>query len=268
MNGRFSRLELGGDGASHGQERTRTEEPHEKGTPIRTPDHDLRLAIQAYQAGQFEQALQLYTRALHGNRGFLAAWVGQVQMLVELAEYHEARLWGDKALELFKNSGDLLAAKSRACLRQGDSPAATACSDSSISSPGSSPLRWQARGEVMLSRNPDRARDCFERSLTEPQAEWFDRVVIARIYLFHRRPAPALEFARAGVDLLPSHPYGWLVLGRAQEALGWSDRAEASYSRSLELPGDHSAARSALDQLRSRSSAGRIARWLKGVLRR
>ena len=38
-------------------------------------------------------ALQLYTRALGQNRAVIPAWVGQVQMLVELGEYHEARLW-------------------------------------------------------------------------------------------------------------------------------------------------------------------------------
>jgi tetratricopeptide (TPR) repeat protein len=268
MNGRFSRLELGGVGQTSGSHEALREQPLESGTPIRTPEHDMRLATESYRRGQFESALQLYTRALHGNRALIPAWVGQVQMLVELAEYPEARLWADKALEIFKNNGDLLAAKSRACLRVGDARAATACNDASLTAPGSSPQRWQARGEVMLKANADRARDCFDRSLAEPQADWFDRVVISRIYIFHRRPAPALEFARAGVDLQPSDPYAWLILGRAQESLGWSDKAEASYSRSLELPGDHRDARRALEQLQSRSSASRLGRWLKGIVRR
>jgi tetratricopeptide (TPR) repeat protein len=265
MNSRFSRLELGDRTPERGDS---LGERSGEGTPIRTPEQDLRLATEEHQRGQFERALQLYTRALHGNRGFIPAWVGQVQMLVELAEYPEALLWADKSLELFKDNGDLLAAKSRGCLRQGDARAAAVASDASLTSPGSSPLRWQARGEVMLSKNPDRARDCFERSLAEPQAVWFDRVVIARVYLFHRRPAPALEFARAGVDLMPSHPYGWLVLGRAQEALGWADRARASFMRSLELPGDHGESRRALEQLDSCSRARRVGRRIMGVFRR
>jgi tetratricopeptide (TPR) repeat protein len=262
MNGRFSRLELGG------QARQAHTEDTTAGTPIRSAEHHVRLATDAYQHGRFESALQLYTRALHDNRGFIAAWVGQVQMLVELAEYPEARLWADKALELYKNNGDLLAAKARACLRAGEPGGAIACSDASLTSPGSSPLRWQARGEVLLPRNPDRARDCFDKSLSEPQADWFDRVVVARVYLFHRRPAPGMEFARMAVDLRPSHPYVWLTLGRAQEALGWLDKAESSYERALELPGDHREPRRALEQLHSYSTGGRMGRWLKGLLRR
>lgn len=262
MNGRFSRLELGPHVPS---EESAAEH---SGTPIRTPEHDMRLATEAYQAGKFENALQQYTRALHGRRGLVAAWVGQVQMLVELGEYPEARLWSDKALELFKSNGDLLAAKSRACLREGDTRAASACSDLSLASPGSSPLRWQARGEVILAKNPDRARDCFQKSLSEPLADWFDRVIIARIYLFHGRAAPALEFAGAAVEMHPTHPSAWLVLGRAQEALGWTDKAEASYQRSLDLPGDHREARGALEHVRSLSASGRFGRWLKGLFHR
>ena len=67
MNGRFSRLELGL------QPRQAQTTQDQLGTPIRTAEHDLQLATDAYQRGNFESALQLYTRALHGNRG----WMGQ-----------------------------------------------------------------------------------------------------------------------------------------------------------------------------------------------
>lgn len=260
MNGRFSRLEF----------RAAPEEVHTPaeqsrlGTPVRNAEFHMRTATDAYRRGQFEPALQSYTRALHIDRGQVAAWVGQVQMLVELGEYPEARLWAGKALEVFKNNGDILAARARACAREGDRRGATASSDAATASPGSSPLRWQARGEVMLATSPDRARDCFDRSLTEPQADWFDRIVIARIYLFHRRPAPGQEFARAAVDRRPDDPYAWLILGQSQEMLGWADKAEVSYERSLQLPGDHRDARRALDRVRSYSRAGRLARWFKG----
>lgn len=266
MASRFTRLEMDARQASDAQGETVTQRV--SGVEVRTPEHDMRLASEAYRSGLHEPALQLYTRALQGNRAIIPAWVGQVQMLVELGEYEEARLWSDKALELFKHNGDLLAAKSRACLRQGDRSAAIASSDESLRSPGSSALRWQSRGEVMLDRRGERARTCFEKSIAEPDADWFDRVVIARVYLFHKHIAPAHEFAQAAVKLEPGSAYAWLVLGQCQEELGWLRNAEQSYERALELPGEHAAARGALQALTSRSASSRLGRWLGGFLRR
>jgi tetratricopeptide (TPR) repeat protein len=264
MGGRFSRLELAG-----------RHEPDEElarqdasGNDIRTPEHCMSSAIAACRSGHLESALQLYTRALQGNRALIAAWVGQVQMLVELAEYQEARLWSDKALELFKNNGDLLAAKSRACARQGDAKTALVMSDYSLASPGTSPLRWQARGEIFLTQNPARSEDCFEKSLADPGADWFDRIFIARIYLFYNRPAPALAFAQAGVELQPSHHYAWYILGKVQERLGLVQRAEVSYQRAVALNVNELAARDALESLENQSGGIRLLRWLGGLFRR
>jgi tetratricopeptide (TPR) repeat protein len=261
VNGRFSRLEFG---------ERRTQAPVEEtvGTPIRTPHWNLGLADEAYRWGRFEPALQLYTRALQGNRGLIAAWIGQVQMLVELGEYPEARLWSEKALELFKNNGDLLAVKAQACLRQRDPKGAAASSDLSLASPGSSPLRWRVRGEVLLRKSADRARDCFAKSLAEPAADWFDRVLVARVYLFHRQPTPALAHAQSAVETMPANAYAWRILGSCQDAIGWSDRAYGSYQHALQLPGDHSETRDLLRRLESRSPTGRLRHWFGGLFRR
>lgn len=265
MAGRFTRLEINEE---EGHRSRIDADAQVAGVPVRTPGHDLHLAHESYRRGRFEPALQLYTRALQGDRALIPAWVGQVQMLVELGEYHEARLWSDKALELFKGNGDLLAAKARACLRDRDRPGAIVCSDEAISSPGSSSLRWQSRGEVLLDKRGESARACFEKSLTEPQADWFDRVVIARIYLFHDRAAAAHEFARAATRLEPANGYAWYVVGRAQEGLGWLTEAEASYERSLQLAGEHEDARTALQSLRTQGRCARMGRWFGGLLRR
>ncbi|MBK7404266.1 MAG: tetratricopeptide repeat protein [Phycisphaerales bacterium] len=264
MASRFTRLEMTEKARTHvvSGETART------GTPVRTPEHDMLLAVEAYRSGKFEGALQLYTRALQGNRSLIQAWVGQVQMLVELGEYDEARLWSDKALELFKSNGELLAAKARACVRQGDRAAAMAASDESIRSAGSSAMRWQSRGEVLLDRRGERARTCFDKSIAEAQSDWFDRVVIARAYLHYDRAAPAHEFAQAAVRLEPGHHYAWLVLGRCQEALGWLKEAEASYGRSLDLPGEPTEARRAMTDLQSKGRSARLGRRLGGLFRR
>jgi tetratricopeptide (TPR) repeat protein len=277
LNGRFSRLEF--EKQQHAQTGGREQgnqqfapnlRPGEQQTrtPIRTAAQEIQAAVAAYQSGRFDPALQHYTRALGHDRALVPAWVGQVQMLVELTEYHEARLWSDKALELFRNNGDLLAAKSRACLRQGDAGAAMQCSDASLQAPGISIVRWQARGEVLLSRSAARARDCFEKSLAEPAADWFDRIAIARMYLFHDYPANAYEYAQAAAAKGTGRAYCWLVLGQCQEALGWTDEAARSYERCLALDRTQSQATSALVNIQNLSGAERLRRWFRGVFRR
>lgn len=263
MSGRFAKLEV------REQARLEAVEPESLlGTPVRTPQYDLTLAAEAWRSGRFETALQMYTRALGGDRALIAAWVGQVQMLVELAEYPEARLWADKALELFKNNGDLLAAMAQACLRQGDLKAAVTSSDLSLQSQGSSALRWRVRAEVMLRSAARRARDCFEKSLAEPGADWFERVLVARVYLHHRQPAAALQYAQAGVDMQPSLAYPWLILGRCQAALGMRERAATSYGRCGQLPGGQADAAAALRELEQIGRVGRLRRWFGGAFSR
>jgi tetratricopeptide (TPR) repeat protein len=264
MNGRFSRLEV----ESKAIEAIDPLEPVQAGNTIRTSQTDMQLADEAHRLGRFEHALQMYTKALGKNQSLTAAWVGQVQMLVELGEYAEARLWSDKALELFRNSGDLLAAKARACLRQGDSAAAIECSDASLQSPGASPLRWEARGEVLLRKNAARARDCFDKALADPSADWFDRVIIARVYLYHGRGVLAMEMAQAAVGLKAGHGYCWFVLGSAQEQIGWPDQAATSYQRALDLCPTLTQSKDALRTLRSRSFSQRIWRRIGGMFQR
>jgi tetratricopeptide (TPR) repeat protein len=79
------------------------------------PDlHDSRYwmgqAMQNRRIGNHEEALRFYSRAVELDRTMVSGWVGQVQMLIALAEYPEAELWARKALELFRNHADLLAA--------------------------------------------------------------------------------------------------------------------------------------------------------------
>ena len=65
----------------------------------------------AFENGNFESGLRLYSKVLEFNPNNVAAWGGQVRMLIELGEFREARLWADKALERFPHEPELLAAK-------------------------------------------------------------------------------------------------------------------------------------------------------------
>ncbi len=165
---RFSKLELDAQTTPLTPELAGT-----LGTAPRTATDYLLSANAAARCGSFEESLQFYTRCLREDRTRIPAWVGQVQMLIEMSEYQEAQLWASKALELFKNNGDLWSAKAQALSRLNDSSMAAAASDASIKSPGSSPYRWQIRGEIMLSQDTVNARRCFEKSIVESDADWF-----------------------------------------------------------------------------------------------
>src|SRR5438445_1146379 len=95
-------------------------------------------ARSAFENGNFESALRLYSKVLEYNPQNAQAWTGQVRMLIELGEFQEARLWADKALERFPHEPELMAAKSVALGRSGDLKGAIAFSDASIAERGDS----------------------------------------------------------------------------------------------------------------------------------
>lgn len=202
-----------------------------------------------YRWGRFDAALRLYTRALQEDRAAIPAWVGQVQMLVQLDECHEARVWSDKALELFRANGELLAAKAQACTRLNDHTTGLGCSDASLQAAGSSPWRWIVRGETLLAKGARHFEECFQRALAEQGAEWFDRVVVGRVYLYYRRITSALAHLRQAAELEPCHGYTWFELGNCQRALAMESAARTSYQRCLELRPDFREAHAALVEL-------------------
>ncbi|MFA6135154.1 MAG: hypothetical protein WC869_14165 [Phycisphaerae bacterium] len=255
MPGRFSHLEFDDN-------RRRQERQRPPGVEQPSAAQYLQLADDEQHWGRFEPALQFYTKCLEENRRTVPAWVGQVQMLVQLSEYHEARLWADKALEIFRNNGELLAAKAQACLRQGDRKAAYACSDASLQVEGSSPWRWQARGEVLLESGEKLHESCFKKALAEAGADWFDRIIIAQMYLFYRKASAAFEYARKATELRPDAGYTWFVMGNTQRALGLAAAADQSYSRCLELRPDFLEARAAMTDSSADSFIIRVLRRL------
>lgn len=265
MSGRFANLEF--DNQQHAEQRE-LETRMQQCTRADAAGTLLTQATHEYRWGQFESALRLYTRALREDRTLIPAWVGQVQMLVQLGECHEARLWSDKGLELFRNNGELLAAKAQATARLNDFKSAMACSDASLAAPGSSPWRWIARGEVLLARRQKFAAECFQKAVAEPAAEWFDHVVIARIQLYYGRVTNALHALKQAVELEPTHGYVWYEMGNCQRTLGLVPAAAESYQRCLDLRADCVEARRALESLSSGSSFLARLRLILGGRRR
>src|SRR5689334_5774267 len=153
---RFINLEFGGESEDQGQEQT----------PVGKDEaYYSAKARSAFENGEFESGLRLYSKVLEFNPENATAWTGQVRMLIELGEFREAKLWADKALERFPHEPELLAAKAVALGRGGDLQGALAFSDASIEERGDTPYIWLARGDVLMAREETRADYCFEKAL-------------------------------------------------------------------------------------------------------
>jgi tetratricopeptide (TPR) repeat protein len=192
-------------------------------------------ASSAFENGNFESALRLYSKVLEFNPQNPAAWAGQVRMLIELGEFREAKLWADKALERFPQDPELLAAKAVALGRSGDLPAALAFSDASIAERGDTPYVWLARGDVLLACKEARAEYCFEKALLLAPGDWFIAWLAARIRSYYENFAFALKLLQQALELNAGHFLLWLELGLCQEALGLFAPARNSFSQAKQL---------------------------------
>jgi len=221
--------------------------------PAREPDHDeqywMKAAGEERRNGLHESALRYYSRALELDKSQAAGWVGQVQMLVAMNECPEADLWSRKALELFKNNPDLLAARAQALCRIGDLKNAQASCDAAICQPGLSSYPWVVRGELMLARKEDIDGYCFDKAL-QLDGDWLVSLEIGAIYAHYGRPAKALQRTRVAVEKAPDHGYCWYCQGKYELALGLTRPAAKSFERCLQLVRNHSLARKALEEIR------------------
>lgn len=205
------------------------------GETIRDEQYFYGHGMRFWLAGDFEPALRNYSRALEKNNAFYPAWLGQVLMLIELGEYREAEVWADKAMELFPEHPELLAAKSVACARDGRIEKALAYSDNSIARDNVTSRVWLARAEVLLNRQSRIAESCISKAVgiagnTGPIV----RLEAGRLLSAQGSHSAALEYLRAAVDDLPKSALAWYSLGWCQARLG---RPEASVTleQSLKL---------------------------------
>jgi tetratricopeptide (TPR) repeat protein len=219
-------------------------------------------ALQALQRGEFEPALKFFTRTLELDRTFVPAWVGQVQMLIELEELREADLWAQKALDLFRDQGDLLSARAVAQARRKERQAAMGASDAGIAARGASAYRWLARGEVLLACG-NAADSCFDRAMLEPDADWYTGLWAARIYRRYGRHTNALVLARKATETAPQAPFTWYIRGLCERDLAISAYA-TSLERALEVDATFLLARKALRDPASAFWLTRLFRRIRG----
>jgi len=257
---RFSNLEMGGDF----QERLRPEPK----TLVKDEVYYLSEAQSAFENGQFRQALRHYGKVLEFNPNNATAWTGQVRMLIELGEVHEARLWADKALERFPQEAELLAAKAVALGRDGDLQGALAFSDASIEGRGDTPYVWLARGDVLLARAEPRADYCFEKAMLLAPKEWVVAWLAARIRYFYRQFALALKLLQQALEWNAAHFLLWLELGQCQRELGLFGPAKHSLAQAQQLNPQCREATLALVGLEQGGPLKNFFGWCKSLFKR
>lgn len=251
---RFGNLELGGE--------SEDQTPLQERQPLsKDESYYLGEARMAFENGDFEQALRLYSKVLEFNPQNSAAWTAQVRMLIELEEFREAKLWADKALERFPREPELLAAKAVALGRSGDLQGALAFSDASIEERGDTPYVWLARGDVMLARKEHRADYCFEKALLLAPKNWFIAWLAARIRSYYHQFVLALKLLQQAVEWNAGHFPLWLELGRCQQALGLVGPAENSLTQARQLNPQSQEATLALIRLSHTGFWPRVRGW-------
>jgi tetratricopeptide (TPR) repeat protein len=252
---RFSNLEFGNESE---------DAAHNSSGSLKGETHYAAEAKAAFESGDFEPGLRLYSKVLEFNVLNVPAWAGQVRMLIELGEFQEAKLWADKALERFPHESELLAAKAVALARLGDLAGALTFSDASIEERGDTPYVWLARGDVLLAREEARADYCFDKALLLAPRDWFISWLASRIRYYYGQFALALKLIQQAIELNAAHFVLWLQLGQCQQALGLLGPARTSYTQAQQLNPQSRAAKLALTEL---SSSG-LSQRLRGFWRR
>ncbi len=248
---RFSRLEFG----DKGDEGTRDAR---SGEQIRDADYFHEQAVRYWLAGDFELALRNYSRSLEQSSTFYPGWFGQILMLIELGEYKEATVWADKAMEMFPEHPELLAAKAAACARDGRMDKALAYSDNSISKDNITPAVWLARAEVMLNRRGNIAANCISKAVSMAGEDGPIVKLRAGRLLNRRGDYPgALQYLHRVVDEFPKSALAWYELGCCQAKLGRME-AVVSLEQALKLRPNWTPAEEMLRKFKSRGFFSRL----------
>jgi tetratricopeptide (TPR) repeat protein len=256
---RFVNLELGGESE---------EQRPQKKALVKDEAYYQSEARTAFENGNFEQALRLYSKVLEFNPNAVEAWTGQVRMLIELGQFEEARLWADKALERIPRDAELLAAKAVALGRCGDLQGALAFSDSAIEERGNTPYIWLARADVLLARKESRADYCFEKALLLAPRDWFVAWLGARIRYYYRQFVLALKLLQQAVELNATRFVLWLELGRCQQALGLAGPARHSFEQARQLNPNCRDAGLELTRLSGMGTGTRLRGWWRRLFNR
>jgi tetratricopeptide (TPR) repeat protein len=223
----------------------------------------LRDAQSAFEEGNFERGLRSYAKVLEYNPQNASAWSGQVRMLIELAEYSEAKLWADKALERFPRDPQLLAAKAVALARCGDLKSALAFSDAAFEERGDTPYIWLARADVLHARKETRGDFCLQKAISLAPGNWFVSWLASRILFHYQRFGAAVKVIREALAIDATRAVLWLQLGFCQRQVGLAGPANQSFGHALDLNPHLREANRAINEIGGYSLFDRFLVWLR-----
>lgn len=229
----------------------------------------LERATKLLRQGQYETALQWFSRALRFQLDLEDAWAGQVQCLLALGEYPEANIWADRALERFQDSPDILAAKALAVDRTRGYGAAMAYSDASLSVKGRvvGPYPWIVRGDLLLDTRESRqaANRCFDKALELAGRDWYTHYLIGLTWMQKDCFDQALVRLSAGNKLETHNPLLLCGMGECRERRGEVREAISAYRRAREAD---PTCRYAKDRLEALKHIGLLRRLFRALRRR
>ena len=179
-------------------------------------------------------ALEQYSKALEVDPGSPDAWCGQIDCLIQLQEYREARMWSKKAVEMVGESQRLLALQSLLHCRTGDFDRAYGLSDASIEAGGNLPFVWVVRGEIMLHAGKD-SEFCFKKAISVNPNLWQTKLDIASACIFNSKNTMALKYLESALDSDADVPAIWHLTGSCYYLLGRKKKCLEAYSRVIEL---------------------------------
>ena len=236
------------------------ERKRSQGEPVRDTEYFHKKALRYWLGGDFELALRNYSRVLEENNTVFEAWVGQVYMLIELGEYKEAAVWADKALELFPEHPELLAAKAVASCRNAKLEKAIAYSDNSISKDNITSRIWLARAEVMRNRKGPVADNCISKAISiAGNMAPIIKLEAARLLRKKGSYSAAIGHLNDVVKVFPKSALAWYELGCCQSKLGLS-QAKATLEQSLKLRPGWKEAETVLRKCKGGGFLGRLFR--------
>ncbi len=130
------------------------------------------------------------------------AWVGQVQMLVQLQEYPQASLWSQKALELFPSHGDLMAGQAQAECRMGNLKKAYASERRGLPTARRIGLSLAGPRRVGGRRQSKEGSPLFRQSPTSDH-DWLVPLESALIYCYYAVYSMAQQRGQMTVEKAP-----------------------------------------------------------------
>jgi tetratricopeptide (TPR) repeat protein len=228
--------------------------------------HYCRQADEAYFAGNFRKALQLYSRATQSEATCVEAWVGQILSLLALNEKREAVAWINRAIELLPEHPRIVALQGLVFANQGMVSRGLQCSDWAMSKGAGDPYVWLFRGQVLALANNKNAPFCMEKALEAGKNEgWTLPAHIGYFYLQQAVYPLAEKYLMKALECEGTRPMLWYQLGRAQTGMGKWEAARRSFETALKLDPHFRAASQELENLNKSSW---LARFLAPLLRR